>query len=87
MQIYYSSQPLVIGGLYDPKMQSSIIMRLSNFILTVDILNSIIEILFIKYINTSRFWKKTGDAVYKYIPNKEKFDKYIEKIKSGIDTL
>ncbi len=80
-----SKNPFCVGGLFDPNEQKTIVCGLLLPIkLTLDVLNSVLEITFIKEVSVSRFWKKTENGSYQYTPSKkiiECEEKFIEKIK------
>lgn len=84
-----SKNPFCVGGLFDPNEQKAIVCGLLlPLTLTLDVLNSVLEITFIKEIPTSRFWKKTEDGSYQYAPSKkivERGEKFMEKMKEIIN--
>ncbi len=82
-----SDTPLAIGGLYDPKRQHTIVLGLISFLLTVDILNSVLEFSLIKYIDTPKSWKKINDTTYQFIYDKERIDGFLEKMKIELDLM
>lgn len=81
----HKTEPLCVGGLFDPKDQGVIICGvLPPLNLTLDILNSILEFTFINEISSHRFWKKISQNYYTYsLPkeNSERGKKLMEKMK------
>jgi len=81
---HLSDTPFAIGGMYDPKKQHTIILGLTSFILTVDILNSVLEIALIKYIEKPKFWKRIDETTYEFTPNKERIEIFLNNMKKEL---
>lgn len=72
---YYHKDPLCVGGLFNSNEQKVVIYSLLPILmLTLNVLNSVLEITFINEISKSRFWKKNLNGSYKYSPSKEVMD-------------
>lgn len=82
-----SDTPLAIGGIYDPKRQHTIILGIISFLLTVDILNSVLEFSLIKYIDNPKSWKKVDNTTYQFIHDKKRIDGFLEKMKAELNSM
>jgi len=84
---HYSKNPFCIGGLFDSNERKVTICSLLPILtLTLNVLNSVIEITFINEISDSRFWKTGADGIYQYSPSKKIIDwgqRQIEKTKNA----
>jgi hypothetical protein len=78
---------LYIGGMLDPNDQSIVDMEIASIIATLDILNSVLELTFLPYIENPRFWKIIDENSCKYVPNNERTAQLMDRIKKSIDSL
>ena len=83
---HLSDTPLAIGGLFDPKKQHTIVLGLTTFILTVDVLNSVLEFSLIKYIDEPKFWKKINNNTYEFTLNRKRIDAFLKNMKDVLET-
>ncbi|MFH1769921.1 MAG: hypothetical protein ABH833_04685 [Parcubacteria group bacterium] len=78
---------LCVGGMFDPKNQAIVKINLLSIIGTLDILNSVLELTFLKHIQTPRFWIAIDTDNYKYTPNNERSQRVMDEMKKAIDSL
>jgi hypothetical protein len=80
----HQTTPLCIGGLFDPNDSMAVICGiLPQLNLVLESLGSILELTFIKEINSPRFWEKISDDSYKSIlpkANAERMRRITEKM-------
>lgn len=84
----YRTAPFCVGGLFDGKDQNPIICSiLPMFTLTLDIFNSVVELVFIKMIPKPRYWTEVSEDSYAYsIPeaNTQRGKKLLEKMREAL---
>lgn len=71
---HYSKNPFCVGGLFNfnsNEQKVVICSLLPILMLTLGVLNSVLEITFINEVSKSRFWKKSLNGSYEYSPSKE----------------
>lgn len=76
-----------VGGMFDPKDQAVVRLDLMMITGTLDILNSLLELSFIRHIATPRFWVKIDEDTYKYTPNEARTERTMREMEQAIKTL
>jgi len=78
---------LCVGGIFDPEDQHIMNINLMSIIGTLDVLNSVLELTFLPYISTPRFWKETEPDTYTYHPNKQRVKLVMGSMGRSINSL
>ena len=66
-----SSTPICIGGLYDPKEYKFQLIPLAGIMMTIDVLNAVLEFTFFDHITNHRFWVQSNPTKRQYKPKSE----------------
>ena len=82
-----SDTPLAVGGIFDPKNQETIVLGMTTFTLTFEVLSSILELAMFKYVENPKFWKLVNGDTCEYTPNKERMSDLSNKIKETISLM
>jgi len=76
-----------MGGRLDPNDLTIINMEINSIIATLDILNSVLELSFISYVDNPRFWVKIDSDTIRYTPNKERVNQVMNAFKTSLESL
>lgn len=76
-----------VGGMFNPDDVAIETMNIAMIIGTFDVLNSLIELTFIRRITNLKYWKKTDASTYEYSANLDKLNKVLERVKKASTTL
>ncbi len=72
---------LCVGGLWEPEDQQTTVTNLFIISSTLDVLDSLLELTFIRFIEKPRYWEKVDETTLNYTPNKEKTEKLMAKMR------